>query len=163
MLGASSQTDNFDWSRPSQLIHFCHMRSRMWGKLWALTFLIDSLQLQTGPTSHELSDRGEKVWGCRHHRTQLHCRGSPGLHKLWYPGIRDMSRWSKFGAHGEHGDVFLYSNLGVSYPNRWSLYSSLDFCVDHISNIQWTKKYSAVMYYPPPLTESPLSFFGKFS
>ena len=29
-----------------------------------------------------------------------------GLHKLWYPGIRDTSTWSKFGAHGEHGDVF---------------------------------------------------------
>ena len=29
-----------------------------------------------------------------------------GLHKLWYPSIRDMSTWSKFGAHGEHGDVF---------------------------------------------------------
>ena len=37
----------------------------------------------------------------------------PGLHKLWYPGIRDMSTWSKFGAHGEHGDVFLFSNLGA--------------------------------------------------
>ena len=36
----------------------------------------------------------------------------PGLHKLWYPGIRDTSTWSKFGAHGEHGDVFLLSNLG---------------------------------------------------
>ena len=34
------------------------MGSRMWGKLWALSFLIDSLQ--TGPTSHELSNRGEK-------------------------------------------------------------------------------------------------------
>ena len=33
-----------------------------------------------------------------------------GLHKLWYPGIRDTSTWSKFGAHG---DVFLFSNLGV--------------------------------------------------
>ena len=38
---------------------------------------------------------------------------SSGLHKLWYPGIRDMSTWSKFGAHGEHRDVFLFSNLGV--------------------------------------------------
>ena len=38
---------------------------------------------------------------------------SSGLHKLWYPGIRDMSTWSKFGAHGEHGDVFLFSNLGA--------------------------------------------------
>ena len=30
----------------------------MWGKLWALTFLIGSLQ--TGPTCHELSRRGKK-------------------------------------------------------------------------------------------------------
>ena len=37
----------------------------------------------------------------------------PGLHKLWYPGIRDKSTRSKFGAHGEHGDVFLFSNLGA--------------------------------------------------
>ena len=37
----------------------------------------------------------------------------PGLHKLWYPGIQDASTWSKFGAHGEHGDVFLFSNLGA--------------------------------------------------
>ena len=36
-----------------------------------------------------------------------------GLHKLWYPGIRDMSTWTKFGAHGEHGDVLLFSNLGA--------------------------------------------------
>ena len=36
-----------------------------------------------------------------------------GLHKLWYPGIPDTSTWSKFGAHGEHGDVFLFSNLGA--------------------------------------------------
>ena len=36
-----------------------------------------------------------------------------GLHKLWYPDIRDTSTWSKFGAHGEHGDVFLFSNLGA--------------------------------------------------
>ena len=36
-----------------------------------------------------------------------------GLHKLWYPSIWDTSTWSKFGAHGEHGDVFLFSNLGA--------------------------------------------------
>ena len=40
-------------------------------------------------------------------------RGKAGLHKLWYPVVRDMSTWSKFGAHGEHGDVFLFSNLGA--------------------------------------------------
>ena len=37
----------------------------------------------------------------------------PGLHKLWYPSIRDTSMWSKFGAHGQHGDVFPFSNLGA--------------------------------------------------
>ena len=36
-----------------------------------------------------------------------------GLHKLWYPGIRDRSTWGMFGAHGEHGDVFLFFNLGA--------------------------------------------------
>ena len=36
-----------------------------------------------------------------------------GLHKLWYPSVRDTSTWSMFGAHGEHGDVFLFSNLGA--------------------------------------------------
>ena len=41
----------------------------------------------------------------------LYCE--TGLHKLWYPVVRDMSTWSKFGAHGEHGDVFLFSNLGA--------------------------------------------------
>ena len=36
-----------------------------------------------------------------------------GLHKLWYPSIRDTSTWSKLGAHGEHGDVFLFSKVGA--------------------------------------------------
>ena len=36
-----------------------------------------------------------------------------GLLKLWYLSVRDMSTWSKLGAHGEHGDVFLFSNLGA--------------------------------------------------
>ena len=35
----------------------------------------------------------------------------PGLHNLFHPTIRDWSTWSKFGARGEHGDVFLFSNL----------------------------------------------------
>ena len=30
----------------------------------------------------------------------------PGLHNLFHPTIRNGSTWSKFGAHGEHGDVF---------------------------------------------------------
>ena len=34
-----------------------------------------------------------------------------GLHNFFHPTIRDGSTWSKFGARGEHGDVFLVSNL----------------------------------------------------
>ena len=29
-----------------------------------------------------------------------------GLHNFFHPTIRDGSTWSKFGARGEHGDVF---------------------------------------------------------
>ena len=36
-----------------------------------------------------------------------------GLHNLFHPTIRDGSTWSKFGARGEHGDVFVFSNLGA--------------------------------------------------
>ena len=36
-----------------------------------------------------------------------------GLHFWFHPTIRDGSTWSKFGARGEHGDVFLFSNLGA--------------------------------------------------
>ena len=36
-----------------------------------------------------------------------------GLHSLFHPTIQDGSMWSKFGARGEHGDVFLFSNLGA--------------------------------------------------
>ena len=43
----------------------------------------------------------------------LGVRLAAGLHKLWYPVVRDMSTLSKFGAHGEHGDVFLFSNSGA--------------------------------------------------
>ena len=55
----------------------------------------------------------------KHLRAQLNWQNTTnsdiqsGLHKLWYPVVRDMSTWSKFGAHGEHGDVFLFSNLGA--------------------------------------------------
>ena len=36
-----------------------------------------------------------------------------GLHNSCHPTIRDGSTWSKFGARGEHKDVFLFSNLGA--------------------------------------------------
>ena len=49
----------------------------------------------------------------KNERLNQSSRLEAGLHKLWYPVVRDMSTWSKFGAHGEHGDVFLFSNLGA--------------------------------------------------
>ena len=51
-----------------------------------------------------------------------------GLHKLWYPGIRDRSTWGKFGAHGEHGDVFLFSNLGALWFSENLIRYSLHIC-----------------------------------
>ena len=55
------------------------------------------------------------------------CVLTSGLHKLWYPSIQDTSMWTKFRAHGEHGDALLFSNLGAlwfsenrSHPDRLS-------------------------------------------
>ena len=42
-----------------------------------------------------------------------HGESCTGLHNSFHPTIRDGSTWSKFGARGEHGDVFLFSNLGA--------------------------------------------------
>ena len=44
----------------------------------------------------------------------------PGLHKLWYPVVRDRSTWSKFGAHGERGDVFGELCSGLALGEPWS-------------------------------------------
>ena len=55
-------------------------------------------------------------WFCPpvpYHQHSAHSDHQAGLHKLWYPGIRDTSTWSKFGEHGEHGDVSLFSNIGA--------------------------------------------------
>ena len=47
------------------------------------------------------------------HENVVDALRAAGLHKLWCPVVRDRSTWSKFGAHGEYGDVFLFSNLGA--------------------------------------------------
>ena len=56
----------------------------------------------------------------------------PGLHNLWYPGIRDRSTWGKFGAHGEHGDVFLFSNLGALWFSENFIRYSLHVCLREV-------------------------------
>ena len=58
-----------------------------------------------------------------------------GLHKLWYPSIRDTSTWSEFGAHGEHGDVFLFSNLGALWFSENLIRYSLHVCLREVKTI----------------------------
>ena len=65
-----------------------------------------------------------------------------GLHKLWYPGIRDTSTWSKFGAHGEHIDVFLFSNLGALWFSENLIKYSLHVCLREVKNNLFSFKHS---------------------
>ena len=62
------------------------------------------------------------------------CWWVAGLHKLWYPGIRDTSTRSKFGAHGELGDVFLFSNLGALWFSESLIRYSLHVCLREVKN-----------------------------
>ena len=95
---------------------------------FARTALLRPSWLSTHFNNYVLFTSGDLEWwnilvdGIFCELMSFHCSGSElpeltisaaGLHKLWYPGIRDRSTWSKFGAHGEHGDVFLFSNLGA--------------------------------------------------
>ena len=58
----------------------------------------------------------------------------PGLHNLFHPNIQDGSTWSKFGARGEHGDVFLFPNLGALwFSENWIRYS-LHVCLREVKN-----------------------------
>ena len=50
--------------------------------------------------------RKEKAWIWRRWNDK-----KAGLHNLFHPTIQDGSTWSKFGARGERGDVFPFSNL----------------------------------------------------
>ena len=51
-----------------------------------------------------------------------HIKPHTWLHNSFHPTIRDGSTWRKFGARGEHGDVFLFSNLGVLwFSENWAL------------------------------------------
>ena len=53
---------------------------------------------------------------------------------LWYPSIQDTSTWSKFGAHGEHGYVFLFSNLGALWFSEDLIRYSLHICLREVKN-----------------------------
>ena len=70
-----------------------------------------------------------------------------GLHKLWYPGIRDRSTWGKFGAHGEHGDVFLFSNLGALWFSENLIRYSLHVCLREVKNNLFSFKHSYLRHF----------------
>ena len=70
------------------------------------------------------------------------------LHNSFHPTIRDGSTWSKFGARGEHGDVFLFSNLGTLWLGKPSREKSAVF----LNIVQKA--------FDPPLLFEHLSYFA---
>ena len=88
-------------------------------------------------------------WVSRKHYAQLRLAAImlAGLHKLWYPGIRDTSTWSKFGAHGEHGDVFLFSNLGALWFSENFIRYSLHVCLREVKNNPFSFKHSYLRHF----------------
>ena len=62
------------------------------------------------------------------------CGWITGLHKLCHPTIRDGRTWSKFGARGEHGDGFLFSNLGALWFSENLIRYSLHVCLSEVKN-----------------------------
>ena len=70
-----------------------------------------------------------------------------GLHKLWYPGIRDTSTWSKFTANGEHGEVFLFSNLGALWFSENLIRHSLHICLREVKNNLFSFKHSYLRHF----------------
>ena len=70
-----------------------------------------------------------------------------GLHKLWYPSIQDTSTWNKFGAHGEHGDVFLFSNLGALWFSENLTRYSLHVCLREVKKKIFSFKHSYLRHF----------------
>ena len=88
------------------------------------------------------------AWYCMVlHDIAWYCIVLSGLHKLWYPGIRDRSTWSKFGAHGEHGDVFLFSNLGALWFSENLIRYSLHVCLREVKNNLFSFKHSYLRHF----------------
>ena len=74
-------------------------------------------------------------------------KSRPGLHKLCYPTFRDRSTWSKFGAHGEHGDVFLFSNLGALGFSENLIRYSLHICLREVKNNIFSSRHSYLRHF----------------
>ena len=77
-------------------------------KFTLVSFQFSTLALHTPPPQSAWEGGAQRSLHRHHH----YCH-HPGLHNSFHPTIQDGSTWSMFGAHGEHGDVFLFSKLGV--------------------------------------------------
>ena len=71
----------------------------------------------------------------------------PGLHNLCHPTIQDGSTWSKFRARGEHGDVFLFSNLGAPWFSENLNRYSLHVCLGEVKNNLFSFKHSYLRHF----------------
>ena len=71
----------------------------------------------------------------------------PGLHNLFHSTIQDGSTWSKFGARGEHGDVFLFSNLCVLWFSENLIRYSLHVCLREVKNNLFSFKHSYLRHF----------------
>ena len=70
-----------------------------------------------------------------------------GLHKLCHPTIQDGSTWSKFGACGEHGYVFLFTSLGVLWFSENLIRYSLHVCLREVKNNLFSFKHSHLRHF----------------
>ena len=102
--------------------------------------LVNGLYLQKLPRHLWIGQRGVNI-----HLTKTIVYS--GLHKLWYPVVRDRSTWSKFGAHGEHGDVFLFSNLGALWFSENLIRYSLHVCLREVKNNLFSFKHSYLRHF----------------
>ena len=69
----------------------------------------------------------------------------PGLHNSFHPTIRDGGTWS--GAHGEHADVFLFSNLGALWFSGNLIRYSLHVCLREVKNNLFSFKHSYLRHF----------------
>ena len=69
------------------------------------------------------------------------------LHNSFHPTIRDGSTWSKFGARGEHGDVFLFSNLAALWFSENLIRYSLHVCLREVKNNLFPFKHSYLRHF----------------
>ena len=124
------------------MINMAFMPLYMW-EMWDVTPVTDEHTDSRKVVQYSVWTESAKR--CRKQSLTRHKKA--GLHKLWYPGIRDRSTWSKFGAHGEHGDVFLFSNLGVLWFSENLIRYSLHICLREVKNNLFSFKHSYLRHF----------------